>query len=481
MKKFPESFVWAAGGAAYQIEGATKEGGREPSVWDTFCITHSGVECGDVADLSYYLFPVDVQKAVELNLKAYRFSISWSRVMKWDCALQKMVPNEEGLHYYATLLRYLKNVNIEAMVTMYHWDLPQALIDNLGGYAEGGWLSPKIVGHFVDYAQLLFDRFGEDVPFWITLNEPWTFLYQGYGDSGVYAPGLSGSGTYEYTGAKYALLAHAHVAKIFKERRTSGQVRQDAKITISLNINTQLPLDPKNPKDIEAAERMYEFFLGWFLRPLTTGDWPPIMKKLVGDRLPTFTASESNLIKNSLDGVIGINYYTTQLCTTPKDISIYQPGWEKDVNVANGYFPQGGIPGGTDINGKPLCGWYMGYPAGVRPCLKTISEMAPGIDIIITENGFPSSVATAAEQALSEKNMLTVLQGTVAAMYDAITVDNIPLIGFAVWSLMDNYEWGRYTPRFGLYSVDRDSVDLARSPKPAALWYSTVCKNNGIA
>jgi beta-glucosidase/6-phospho-beta-glucosidase/beta-galactosidase len=480
MKKFQDNFIWAAGGAAFQIEGATSEGGREPSVWDTFCITHQGVECADVADLSYYLFPVDVQKAVELNLKAYRFSISWSRVMKWDGAQNKMIPNEEGLHYYQTLLRYLKNANIEAIVTMYHWDLPQSLVDNLGGYARGGWLSEKIIGHFKDYSELLFTRFGKNVSMWITLNEPWTFLWQGYSDSGVYAPGLSGSGVYEYIGAKNALLAHAESVQLFKEMRMKGLMKENARITISLNINTQLPLDPKNPKDVEAADRMYEFFLGWFLRPLVTGDWPLVMKEIVGERLPSFTQTESALIKNSLDGVIGINYYTTQLCTTPPTPATNSPGWGDDVNVNNGYFPKDGIPGGTDINGKPLCGWYIGYPPGIRPCLKKISQMAPGIDIIITENGFPSSIATKEEKALSEANMLKVLKGTIEELYNAIALDNIPLIGYAAWSLMDNYEWGRYTPRFGLYSVDRDSVDLTRTPKPAALWYAKVAKNNGI-
>lgn len=478
-REFPKNFVWSAGGASYQIEGATEAGGRQPSIWDTFCATHVNHECATVADLSYYLFPTDVQNVLNLNLKSYRFSISWSRVLSWNPCTKKMVPNEIGLAYYAELIKLLKANNIEPIVTIFHWDLPQALVDNLGGYTQGGWLSPEIVGYFGEYAKLLFTRFGRDVAYWITLNEPWSFLYLGYG-IGVNAPGLSGSGTWEYIGAKYALLSHARAVEIFKDMRENGTIRADAKIMISLSVGTEWPLNECDPKDCEAAERVYEFTLGWFLRPLTTGEWPRVMKEAAGDRMPDFTPEESLAVKNSLDGIIGINYYTTNLCTPAKDPSTLPPGWSRDLAVNNSFFPKGAIESGRDANGMLLCPWDRGYPPGLRSCLRKIVEMGPGLNIFITENGFCASVSTPEQQYTSEKNMLIVLEGIVAEMYKAINNDKIPLIGYAAWSLMDNYEWGSYEPRFGLYRVDRDTVDLRRTPKPAAFWYADLVKHNAI-
>ena len=481
MKKFPENFVWGIGGAAYQIEGGIEAHGREPSIWDTFCLTHAtSIKCADRADLSYLLYPTDVQNAADLNMKSYRFSLSWSRVMKWDEYRGKMVPNEEGLAYYENLIKLMKEKNLQPLVTMYHWDLPQALIDNLGGYTKGGWLHESIADRFEEYAKLLFERFGKDVPYWITLNEPWTFLNLGY-SAGVHAPGLANNGTWVYKAAKNALLAHAKAAHLYKKMRSEGKVTSEGKIMITLNMDNALPLDPKNPQDVEAASRVFAFQLGWFLTPLMYGHWPKEMIDTVQDRLPKLSPEESAFLMGADDGIMGINHYTTHLCKMQAKSANQTPGWGNDMGVDLAKFPEGAIPGGNDAQGKPLCSWFAGYPKGFRSCFRRIySMMKEGTKIFITENGFCASVATPEEQKTSEENMLKVLQGTLNEMHDSIFVDHVPIVGYAFWSLMDNYEWGSYQPRFGIMRVDRNTADLRRSSKPAADWYKEVAKNNAL-
>uniref|UniRef100_A0A7N2KL52 Uncharacterized protein n=1 Tax=Quercus lobata TaxID=97700 RepID=A0A7N2KL52_QUELO len=283
---FPRGFIFGTAAAAYQYEGAVNEGGRGPSGWDTFTHTYPGKikdgSNGDIAVDQYHRYKEDVRIMKNMGLDAYRFSISWSRVLP----------------------------SILPFVTLFHWDLPQTLEDEYGGF-----LSPHIMDDFQDYAELCFKEFGDRVKHWITLNEPLSYVSQGF-VRGQSPPGRCSSwqqlnctggdsGTEPYLAAHNQLLAHALAVKVYKQKY---QEVQKGIIGISLNTNWYVPFS-NSRHDRDAALRALDFKFGWFMDPLTNGDYPHSMRSLVGNRLPKFTKEQSKLVKGSLD-FLGLNYYT---------------------------------------------------------------------------------------------------------------------------------------------------------------------------
>ncbi|KAF8715060.1 hypothetical protein HU200_027607 [Digitaria exilis] len=288
------------------------EGGRGPSIWDTFTHQHpdkiADRSNGDVAVDSYHRYKEDVRIMKDMGMDAYRFSISWTRILP-NGSLNGGI-NREGVRYYNDLIDELLLKGVQPFVTLFHWDSPQALEDKYGGF-----LSPSIINDYKDYAEVCFKEFGDRVKHWITFNEPVSFCSLGY-SSGTFAPGrcspweegkcsAGDSGTEPYTVCHHQILSHAVAARLYKEKY---QAAQKGNIGITLVSNWFVPFSPSKSND-DAARRAIDFMFGWFMDPLTRGDYPLSMRTLVGNRLPQFTKEQSEMVKDSFD-FIGLNYYT---------------------------------------------------------------------------------------------------------------------------------------------------------------------------
>ncbi|RLN74382.1 hypothetical protein BBJ28_00020220 [Nothophytophthora sp. Chile5] len=476
---FPADFLFGSATASYQVEGAWNEGGRTPSIWDDFCRERPGVECANVADDFYHRYADDIKLMVETGLQSFRFSVSWSRVMNWDPTTRRMRPNEPGLAFYHALLDKLRENGISPILTMYHWDLPTELHNQL---SPQGWLNTEIIDHFVQYATLLFHEFGGKVDFWTTFNEPLSFVVYGY-NTGLHPPGLHDSPTLEV--AHNVLLAHAQAVKTFRELKSvaSGVVQHKARIGIVLNANQFYPLDASNPKDVAASERAMDFEFGWWLLPLTSGDYPPSMRERVGDRLPRFTPEQAALVKGSYD-VFMLNHYYSRMITdcdsgasnTP--CSSLHVGFGLDKGVDDTHLVPGSRPGLEDSQGNNYCKSYTAYPPGYLDTMKWMHAKDPTAEILLTENGWCGN------DAVENMDQLWFFQTYAEQVYKAVVEEKIPVIGYTAWSFLDNYEWGSYGPRFGLYYVNfttqtgsiegytPKSTDLQRIPRPSAKWFS---------
>uniref|UniRef100_A0A2C9K7J0 Cytosolic beta-glucosidase n=1 Tax=Biomphalaria glabrata TaxID=6526 RepID=A0A2C9K7J0_BIOGL len=329
--KFPDHFQWGVATAAYQIEGAWNEDGKGPSIWDTFA--HNGKlangQTGDVACDSYHLYKVDVQMLSDLGVNIYRFSIAWSRVMP-DGTVRSL--NQKGVDYYNNLIDALLAKNITPMITLYHWDLPQALED------RGGWRSDSIVSWFEDYARVCFEQFGDRVKHWITFNEAFVISWLGYG-IGVFAPGVYDPGAGVYKAAHNIIRSHSRAYHMYK---SNFKGKYGGSVGITLDIEWKEPLTD-SVDDSLAADRAIQFKLGWFGNAIFggSGDYPEVMKQYVAEksrrqgfnssRLPEFTQEEKSLNKGAYD-FLGMNHYTSTLVSNqPRPDS--QPSYEQDQDI----------------------------------------------------------------------------------------------------------------------------------------------------
>jgi beta-glucosidase len=466
---FPPKFAFGVATAAYQIEGAWNVDGRGPSIWDTFSHiqgkTNNG-DTGDVADDSYYRYPEDVQLMVDMRVRAYRFSISWSRIFPQG----EGAVSEAGLRHYSALIDLLLSKNIVPYVTLYHWDLPQALDDK--NAPNGGWLDPTIVKAFTDYADTVFSYYGDRVKHWITFNEPHEVTWQGYG-SGLMAPGrcsdrskcqLGNTDTEPYIAAHHILLSHAAAAALYKSKYAPTQ---RGVIGMTLNCDHYEPYDPANPEDVAAALRVYDFQLGWFANPLFYGAYPASMVQYVGSRLPSFTQEQSDSLLASHD-IFGLNSYTSNYAVP-------------NMNPTPGSGPNSDRHADTraDRNGV-LIGqqadstWLYVVPWGIQKVLQHVHNFYKNPIIYITENGVdvPKEGSLPIDQVVNDTFRVDFLQGYLSYIEKAITDDHINVQGYFVWSLLDNFEWADgYSKRFGVHYVDYKN-GMARTPKNSARWYA---------
>jgi beta-glucosidase/6-phospho-beta-glucosidase/beta-galactosidase len=480
---FPDNFMFGVATAAPQVEGAWNESGRTPSIWDDFCRERPELKCANVADDFYHRYKSDIQLMADMGLQSFRLSISWSRIMNWDAEARQMKLNPAGLSFYHSLIDELRANSIEPILTIYHWDLPSELQTEL---SPPGWLNPAIGDHFTQFATLLFREFGAQVKFWTTFNEPFSFVGMGYG-TGIHAPGFRGSETQAYTVSHHALVAHGRAVKSFRDLRASGVVRRDARIGMVLVSQYYYPLDPSNPKDVAAAKRGLEFDFGWFLEPMLTGDFPAVMRERAGDKLPRFTEEEAALVKGSYD-LLMMNHYASRLvqdCDAPSsrvNCSSLSAGWEADKGLDDTHIVPGSRVGKPDRYGNIYCEQDTAYPPGYLAMIKWVHAKDPTADILLTENGWCGS------DEIENGEQLAIYQAFLEQVHTAIVEDKIPVIGYTAWSFLDNYEWGYYTTRFGLFYVDfppqagtKDGYtplpsDLARVPRPAAKWFSQLAK-----
>ncbi|KAG7600212.1 Glycoside hydrolase family 1 [Arabidopsis suecica] len=459
---FPKNFTFGAATSAYQIEGAAH---RALNGWDYF--THRYPEkvpdrsTGDLACNSYDLYKDDVKLLKRMNVQAYRFSIAWSRVLPKGRLIGGV--DENGITYYNNLINELKANGIEPFVTIFHWDVPQALEDEYGGF-----LSPRIVEDFKNYSELLFQRFGDRVKFWITLNQPYSLAVKGYGD-GQYPPGRctdcefgGDSGTEPYIVAHHELLAHAEAVSLYRKRY---QKFQGGKIGTTLIGRWFIPLNETSDLDKAAAKRAFDFSVGWLLDPLVYGQYPKIMREMLGDRLPKFTTEESALLKGSLD-FLGLNYYVTRYAT-------YTP---PPMPTQHSVLTDSGVTIGFERNGVPIgikAPSFSYYPPGFRQILNHIKNNYKNPLTYITENGVADAdfgnVTIA--NALADNGRIQFQCSHLSCLKCAME-DGCNVAGYFAWSLMDNYEFGNgYTLRFGMNWVNFTNP-ADRREKASGKWFS---------
>ncbi|XP_021728899.1 beta-glucosidase 24-like isoform X2 [Chenopodium quinoa] len=465
---FPLGFLFGSASSAYQFEGGAEEDGKGPSIWDTY--THkfpdkiADGKNGDKAVDSYHRYKEDVKIMKEMGLSAYRFSISWPRVLPYG-KVSKGV-NRKGIAYYHNLINELLANDIQPFITLFHWDLPQSLQDEYGGF-----LSPHIVDDFRDYADFCYREFGNKVKHWITLNEPWTY------STGIYTTGIFSSkqcsksnpqnckvnmATDPYEIAHYQLLAHGAAVQIYRQKY---QASQKGVIGIAINSDWFIPYSQAK-QDRSSALRAVDFMFGWYMDPITHGDYPHTMRFLVGSRLPKFSREQSRMLKGSFD-FIGLNYYTSSYAAYAPSFRNTEPSYSTD-SLVNMTFERNGIP----IGPKAASDWLHIYPRGIFDLLLYIKRRYKNPIIYITENGCDESndPRLSLEEALTDSMRIHYYHGHLAfvklAMRNAVKVR-----GYFAWSLLDNFEWGSgYTVRFGINYVDYKD-GLRRYPKHSAKWF----------
>ncbi|XP_004985214.2 beta-glucosidase 6-like isoform X1 [Setaria italica] len=476
---FPEGFVFGTAASAYQYEGAVKEDGRGQTIWDTFAHTLgkiSDFSNADVAVDQYHRFEDDIELMADMGMDAYRFSIAWSRIFPNGTGQV----NQAGIDHYNKLIDALLSKEIEPYVTLYHWDLPQALEDRYKG-----WLNRTIVEDFAVYAETCFKAFGDRVKHWITLNEPHTVATMGY-DTGLEAPGRcsvllhlhcrSGdSHTEPYIVGHNFILAHATVADIYRRKYKATQRGQ---LGIALNVVWYEPMT-NTRTDIEAAKRAQEFQLGWFADPFFFGDYPESMRARIGDRLPKFTADEAALVKGSLD-FVGINHYTTHYTMDSNTVSSTAMGLLLDGTMAD----TGAVSVPFDIKNptgdRANSLWLYIVPWGMRKVMNYVKERYKSPPVYITENGMDDSnnPLIPKEEALKDSKRIKYHHDYLTNLAASIKEDGCDVRGYFVWSLLDNWEWiAGYTSRFGLYFVDYEN-NLERCPKSSVQWFKTLLRSS---
>jgi beta-glucosidase len=455
---FPEGFVWGAATAAYQIEGSAGSDGRGVSIWDTFARTPGRVRNGDTGDVAadhYNRWRGDVALMRELGLNAYRFSIAWPRVQPEG----KGAPNPSGLDFYSRLVDALLEAGIEPFVTLYHWDLPQALED------AGGWPARATAERFADYAGIVFDALGDRVHHWATLNEPWCSAFLGYG-SGVHAPGVQ-DGQRAVEAAHHLLLGHGLAVEVM--RAAGGP---DAKLGIVLNLEPRRPASD-DPADVAAARLADGMLNRIFLDPLFAGRYPEdVLEHLAAHvSLEHIRDGDLRTIATPIDS-LGVNYYR------PLTVAA-----RRGEPLRGGTAPAANWPGeetiGALADGRATTA--MGWPVdatGLDELLVRLRDEYTALPLYVTENGAAYDDQPNGDGFVDDVDRVAYLAGHLHAAHRALAA-GVNLRGYFVWSLLDNFEWAEgYDRRFGLVYVDY--ATLQRTPKRSALWYSAVIAANGL-
>ncbi len=434
--RFPKDFSWGFAASAYQIEGAAAEDGRGPSVWDTFSRMPGAIadgSSGDVACDHYHRSAADVALMARLGARAYRFSVSWPRVRPDGAGAM----NQPGLAFYDRLVDSLLGAGIQPLVNLFHWDLPQALQD------RGGFANPEITDRFADYAAKVAALLGDRVVDWMTFNEPAVYAFLGHAD-GIHAPGLRDWPT-AIRVADNQLRAHAAAAGVIRS------LARDARIGIAIDVNQVVPATDTD-RDRRAAEQWSSARDAWFLDPLFGRGYPAL-------------GLEAHRAAGHLDGVelaeppagdldyLGLNYYRRDPVRAASDRAF---DWTIDSRA------------GTE---QTEMGWEVA-PDGLRDVLLALHRTYAPREIVITENGAAYPDAVAADGRVHDEPRVRYLARHVAAAAEALGA-GVPLTGYHVWSLLDNYEWSLgYTRRFGVVRVDFETQE--RLPKDSAEWLASV-------
>jgi beta-glucosidase len=450
---FPAGFVWGAATAAYQIEGAVNEGGRAASVWDTFSHTPGKVRGGDTGDVAcdfYHRYEDDLDLLAGLGLNAFRFSVAWPRIQPRGSG----PANQAGLDFYRSLVDGLARREIVPAITLYHWDLPQALED------DGGWANRDTAERFAEYVQIVAEALGDAGAMWITLNEPQQVAHQGY-RVGTHAPGLTNDAL-AAAATHHLLLAHGLAVGVL--RRT---LPADAKIGISLDIHPVRAVsdDAKDAAAVTDAEQNRVFF-----DPVVHGHYPSAAREHILPSPDLIAPGDMELVSAPLD-FLGINYYS------PHYVGLGD--WSE---LRRNESPVKGRPGVVDYEPEDLPRTSMGWliePAGLYDTLTAVDRETPeGLPLYVTENGCAAEDYVNSYGEVDDFERVEYLYGHLAAVRRAIA-DGVPVAGYLVWSLLDNFEWAwGYQKRFGLVFVDFDTQ--RRVAKQSAHFYRQVALANSL-
>ncbi|TVP93220.1 glycoside hydrolase family 1 protein [Alkalibacterium sp.] len=470
LDKFPEGFLWGSASAAYQIEGAAAEDGKGESVWDRFVKipgkTFKGTT-GEVAVDHYHRYKEDVALMAEQGLKAYRFSIAWSRIIPdGDGEI-----NEKGLQFYDDLIDELLKYGIEPLVTLYHWDIPQALQDKYGG-----WESRQVIEDFTRYSEILFKRYGSKVKYWVSLNEQNIFISLGY-KIAAHPPNVTDEKRM-YEANHIANLANASVIKKFRDLNMEGM------------IGPSFAYGPSYAKDSHplnqlAAENNEAFNSHWWMDMYAFGKYPTTVWNYLEKHnlTPTVEPGDDELLKHGKPDFMGVNYYQTATVEhNPLD------------GVAQGKINTTGKKGTSEASGLPgvyksaenpfveKTDWDWAIdPMGLRIGLRRIASRY-NLPILITENGLGAYDSLEDDGSIHDDYRIDFLRNHVKAIQEAIT-DGVEVLGYCTWSYTDLLSWmNGYQKRYGFVYVDREELDekeLKRYKKDSYFWYKKVMETNG--
>ncbi|CAA7045814.1 unnamed protein product [Microthlaspi erraticum] len=446
---FPEGFVFGSAFSASQWEGAADEDGRTPSIWDTFAHSRGGPN-GDIACDGYHKYKEDVKLMYDMGLDALRFSISWPRLIPSG----RGPVNPKGLRFYKSFIHELKRHGIEPHVTLYHNDLPQVLEDEYGG-----WIDRKIIDDFTAFADVCFKEFGNVVKFWTTINEPNMLAMAGYDIGsgppvhcsppfGLFNCSRGNSSTEPYIALHNMLLAHASTARLYK---TNYKDKQNGSIGITCFGFWVIPFT-SSEEDKIATQRAKDFLLGWVLHPLFFGDYPDVMKRIAGQRLPSFTEEESHLVKDSADFLGLIHYRTTYIEHSSSSLH------EDYLSDMSGLI----IPIGNSTAVK-----LHVLPWGLEGVLEYIKQNYGNPPVYILENGRPTNH----DSSLNDVGRVEYLGAYIAAVLNSVR-NGSETRGYFQWSFMDLFEVIDTNYTYGLYYVNFSDPQLKRTPKTSAFWYS---------
>jgi beta-glucosidase len=439
-RSFPEGFLWGAATSAYQVEGAVGEGGRGPSIWDTFSRIPGKTRNGDSGEHAcdqYHRYEQDADLMVQLGIGAYRFSVAWPRIQPNGSGRA----NQRGLDYYRRLVDALNRRGIVPVLTLFHWDLPQALQD------LGGWPNRDTAERFADYADIVHGAFSGEVPYWITVNEPWCAAWLGYG-SGVHAPGLRDDAL-ALAASHHLLLAHGLAA----------QALSTGEVGIALNVQPTAPAS-EDADDVEVARLADLHMNAQYLDPVFGQGYPDELLDRYRDVSDLAFVREGDLetIARPLD-FLGVNYYRRHTVTASR------PAGVEAEQLPGSLGAWSIVPPGVGVTAMR---WPIEPDALTEVLLALQRDYAPR-RIVITENGaaFDDVVGPA---GVEDPARVSYLVDHVEAALEAICA-GVELGGFFVWSLLDNFEWSQgYAQRFGLVYVDFPTQE--RVPKRSARWYS---------
>ncbi|KAL5499119.1 hypothetical protein ACEPAH_1637 [Sanghuangporus vaninii] len=457
--KLPKNFKFGVASAAYQVEGATKLEGKGPTSWDWAGRQPGAIADGtngDIVDLQYLLYKKDTARVAALGLNTHSFSISWARIFPFGTRDSPV--NQQGLDHYSDLIDYSLSLGVEPVVTLFHWDMPLALVAYYGGIT-----TEEFVEDFAHYAKTVFSAFGDRVKTWYTFNEPHVYCDQitTYPFTSMLSPNVTTENALYYCGY-YLLKAHARAVKTFREMGIQGEIafKNDGAVGRQWRTNTT--------DDADAVERSAAFHIGMFSEPVyVSGDWPDLMKETLNETmLPRFTDAEKNEIKGSAD-FFAIDAYDSGWTAAPENgiaacvADSSDPNWPT-CNVQMLYDAAAGWPVG--IPAEAAASWLRASPQLLRYELGEINKRWPSKKIYISEFGFAvpeegtrTDLALILDDADRTNYYMTMLGESLLAIHE----DGIPLEGIFAWSLVDNAEWstGITATRFGIQHVNYTSLE----------------------
>jgi beta-glucosidase len=443
LRTFPNDFLWGAATSAYQIEGSPTADGAGESIWHRFSHRRGTIADGTNGDVTcdhYRRYAGDVELMRELGLNAYRFSTSWSRVLPEGVGRV----NQAGLDFYSRLIDTLLQHGIRPMLTLYHWDLPQALED------RGGWANPQVVDWFAEYAQLMYRTFDDRVPLWCTINEPWVIADQGYVE-GRHAPGRR-DWAEAATVSKILLRAHAAAVDAY---------RSIGKHEVGLVVNL-VPVHPASDSEADraAANRLDAYLNRQYLDPSLLGVIPPELPQMFGDAWHDWSDDDLRRVQRSID-FLGINYYLRLLvrddptCGPARARAVAQPG-----------------------SRRTAMDWEI-FPRGLTDTLVWLKSRYGDVAQHITENGAAFDEPSSAEKGISDTDRIDSLNEHLVAARQALEA-GVNLQGYFAWSLLDNFEWQcGHAKRFGIVHVN--FANQQRTPKASARFYAEVIRSSGAS